>query len=478
MADELGTLAQIQDWFTRANNVGVPRNAYTAATLDGQGNPPIDGLNNILDTYVAPPVKQISQDYNNAGGGVLGAGAAAKGALGNYIDATSRYVVEPAINAFNYGVSSAENTGRDFVTGFSKGPTQAAADYAAEQARISTAAQQPKPQQPQPVPQQAIPVLPDPVGSRPADSVDMNERIMRSQPGFDLRNQEASLVNNGFSPSNQQFISADGSKPANFYYKTENGKTRYEIPGAKGIGGASGFVEFQGERKGGGSFSVMPGISNHEKQQYQEIMAREADARKQNEMADFVNRFLTPPDGMNQMQAQLFQERARGIQGLMALQDSQEKNAAANRLAGMEYRRKAAHDDAWMQNQNAQLTETQRNNMNKEEEAAYKVRSGKQDDYRKFMEGADTAAGLYRKALSAPGALIDQKASPHDIIAPILQAYGVSPTNDGQSPYYLDKASPGVIMVRRSPTEIFPVQYDDFLRDHRAQQWKAMVGGR
>lgn len=180
-------------------------------------------------------------------------------------------------------------------------------------------------------------------------------------PADDAQRKDLEMRRNGYSPVTQTFTSGDGSTPANIYYKTDAGKTRYEIPGAKGIGGGPGFVEFQGQRKGGGSFSVMPGLSDGEKRQYAEIIAREKFQRdqavKQNAMADYVNRFMTPPAGMNEMDSRLWAQRQDGLKGLMALQASQEQNQAAAEISRQKSRQEQGRWEADHNQKNDQHNE-------------------------------------------------------------------------------------------------------------------------
>ena len=97
------------------------------------------------------------------------------------------------------------------------------------------------------------------------------------------------LERRGFSPLEQDFDAGDGSRPADIYYKedADAGTTRYEIPGT------TGFAEFQGQRKGGGSFSVMPGLSAANKKRYAELKVRDQREAERREYRDFANEVLS-----------------------------------------------------------------------------------------------------------------------------------------------------------------------------------------
>ena len=123
------------------------------------------------------------------------------------------------------------------------------------------------------------------------------------------------LKRQGFQPADLQYTAPDNTAPANLFYKTDGGKTRYEIPGVKGIGGGAGYAEFQGQRKGGGSFSVIPGLSDGEKQQYAEIQDRERQARQSaamlNHYSEVASRLgLTPNQIVRLLSADTATDRA------------------------------------------------------------------------------------------------------------------------------------------------------------------------
>ena len=122
--------------------------------------------------------------------------------------------------------------------------------------------------------------------SRAVDGFNKAVGVATAKPDY----QAAAMQRQGFQPADLQYTAPDNTAPANLFYKTEGGKTRYEIPGVKGIGGGAGYAEFQGQRKGGGSFSVVPGLSDGEKQQYAEIQDRERQARQS---AAMVNHYAT-----------------------------------------------------------------------------------------------------------------------------------------------------------------------------------------
>ena len=112
--------------------------------------------------------------------------------------------------------------------------------------------------------------------SRAIDGLNKAVGVATAKPDY----QAAAMKRQGYQPAEMQYSAPDNTAPANLFYKTEGGKTRYEIPGVKGIGGGAGYAEFQGQRKGGGSFSVIPGLSDGEKRQYAEIQNREAAQRQ------------------------------------------------------------------------------------------------------------------------------------------------------------------------------------------------------
>ena len=65
------------------------------------------------------------------------------------------------------------------------------------------------------------------------------------------------LQSSGYKPVDLQYSAPGNQPPANLYFKEDAGKVRYEQPGVKGVGGGTGYAEFNGQRKGGGSFSVI-----------------------------------------------------------------------------------------------------------------------------------------------------------------------------------------------------------------------------
>jgi hypothetical protein len=107
-------------------------------------------------------------------------------------------------------------------------------------------------------------------------------------------NPAAQFQQEGFTPLQQTFVAGDGSQPANIFYRdlderhpTGSGggvTTEYQIPGVTQAGGGGrGAAVFQGQRKGGGSFSVVGGRSKEEQQAIDETVAginRQIDAMR------------------------------------------------------------------------------------------------------------------------------------------------------------------------------------------------------
>jgi hypothetical protein len=147
------------------------------------------------------------------------------------------------------------------------------------------------------------------------------------------------LSERGFRPVEQDYIASGNTPPADIYYKEEDGKTRYEIPGLNAIGGGPGYAEFQGKRVGGGSFSVVPGLSQYERKQLAEIEGREKRQRERNELASFMNQFTQPPGDMNPLQAKLWELQQQQLQHFV---NAQTEAAQQTRLAEI----KAAQDQA------------------------------------------------------------------------------------------------------------------------------------
>ncbi len=183
----------------------------------------------------------------------------------------------------------------------------------------------------------------------------------RYSPTESREGQAAVMKAQGYSPLNQTFVAADGSKPANIFYKEmvgEDGKprTRYEIPGKSAMGGGPGFAEFQGQRQGGGSFSVLSGRTPEEQaaidarvaginqqidaQRIEQGKPTQAEEARMNAMANMVSRFATPPDNMTPQQMELWKVQQAQIAGMLAQQAEQDKaqqaNAAAQQKAALE----------------------------------------------------------------------------------------------------------------------------------------------
>ena len=108
--------------------------------------------------------------------------------------------------------------------------------------------------------------------SRAVDGFNKAVGVATAKPDY----QAGVLKRQGFQPADYQYSAPDGQAPASPFYKYDAGKneTTYQIPGVKGS------ATFSGQRKGGGSFSVIPGLSDGEKQQYAEIQDRERQARQ------------------------------------------------------------------------------------------------------------------------------------------------------------------------------------------------------
>ena len=178
----------------------------------------------------------------------------------------------------------------------------------------------------------------------------------RYSPAEAQQGQAAVMKAQGYSPLNQAFVAADGSKPANIFYQEKDGKTRYTIPGESAVGGGAGFAEFQGQRQGGGSFSVLSGRTPEEQAAIDERVAsinKQIDAQRieqgqptlaeearMNAMGNMVNRFATPPDNMNPQQMELWKLQQAQIANMMAQQAEQDKaqqtNTAAQQKAELE----------------------------------------------------------------------------------------------------------------------------------------------
>jgi hypothetical protein len=181
----------------------------------------------------------------------------------------------------------------------------------------------------------------------PSPATDMEERWRRMtspnsntiEPADKSQRQYLEMVARGFKPVEQDYVASGNTPPADIHYKEEDGKTRYEIPGLNAIGGGPGYAEFQGKRKGGGSFSVVPGLSQVEKQRVAEIMGREKQQRQRDELASFMNQFTQPPDGMNEMQAKLWELQQQQLQHFVNAQTEAQQQT---RLAEI----KAAQDQA------------------------------------------------------------------------------------------------------------------------------------
>ena len=108
--------------------------------------------------------------------------------------------------------------------------------------------------------------------SRAVDGFNKAVGVATAKPEY----QAAAMQRQGFQPADYQYSAPDGQAPASPFYKYDPGKneTTYQIPGVKGS------ATFSGQRKGGGSFSVVPGLSDGEKRQYAEIQNREAAQRQ------------------------------------------------------------------------------------------------------------------------------------------------------------------------------------------------------
>ena len=175
-----------------------------------------------------------------------------------------------------------------------------------------------------------------------------------AQEGQAAVQSDAVMKAQGYSPANLDFTTADGSQPANIFYKEEVGadgkpKTRYTIPGQQGLGGVPGYAEFQGQRKGGGSFSVIGGRTPEEQAAIDERVAsinQQIDAQRidqgkptlaeearMNAMGNMVDRFATPPDNMNPQQMELWKVQQAQIAGMLAQQAEQDKAQQANTAA-------------------------------------------------------------------------------------------------------------------------------------------------
>ena len=165
------------------------------------------------------------------------------------------------------------------------------------------------------------------------------------------------LERRGFSPLEQDFIAGDGSRPADIYFKedADAGTTRYEIPGT------TGFAEFQGQRKGGGSFSVMPGLSAADKKRYAELKARDQREAERREYRDFANEVLSQYGDypavaleiLKQAEASMQTRASTGQAGLQAARESQQAQQQwqANHDQSDKHKARELAIDVWKTNQ-------------------------------------------------------------------------------------------------------------------------------
>ena len=130
--------------------------------------------------------------------------------------------------------------------------------------------------------------------SRAVDGFNKAVGVATAKPEY----QAAAMQRQGYQPADYQYSAPDGQAPASPFYKYDPGRneTTYQIPGVKGS------ATFSGQRKGGGSFSVVPGLSDGEKQQYAEIQDRERQVRQS---AAMINHYAGVANALGLTQNQL-----------------------------------------------------------------------------------------------------------------------------------------------------------------------------
>ena len=129
---------------------------------------------------------------------------------------------------------------------------------------------------------------------RVMDGMNKVAAVATAKPDY----QAAAMQRQGYQPADYQYSAPDGQAPASPFYKYDPGRneTTYQIPGVKGS------ATFSGQRKGGGSFSVVPGLSDGEKRQYAEIQNREA---AQRQSAAMINHYAGVANALGLTQNQL-----------------------------------------------------------------------------------------------------------------------------------------------------------------------------
>ena len=241
----------------------------------------------------------------------------------------------------------------------------------------------------------------------PAVTAGLNKVVgaATSKPDY----QAGVLRRQGYQPADYSYSAAD-DHPANVMYKFDPAKneTTYQIPGVKGTDGAPGYATFQGQRKGGGSFSVVPGLSDHEKQQYAEIQDREQRQRHQNQLLDHysavANQFFTPPDGMNPQQAVLWKYRSEQIANLMANEDARERAAREGAVKQSQFNQRLDLDKERLDI--AKLTAQERQAMSRQWLEFQRWRSEQSDKRRAFKANKRRGTNADLGAVVPPAAAV------------------------------------------------------------------------
>lgn len=221
MAEQQGTLAKLQDWFNRANQVNVPRTPYTAAIVDQTYKNPVSQF---IDDKVGAPVRQWGQQTKGA---LNTAFPKATLLLGGDDEMARRGKI-----ADQYAPPNA--------------PPVSSRPAAYPMSELSAT--------PTSAPKAGL-VIPQNVGVPTAD-LSRNVSPDRYDPAVQARGQrnafEQPLMEKGYQPT-----SFDG-----VMYKTQGGQTEYQHP--------KGSVTFQGGalgapgRQGGGTLSVLSGRTPEE----------------------------------------------------------------------------------------------------------------------------------------------------------------------------------------------------------------------
>lgn len=96
---------------------------------------------------------------------------------------------------------------------------------------------------------------------------DFMGRFAASSPQGKVRTQQQQLKQQGYQPANLNYSAPGSQSPADIRYKTDGATTTYQVPGVKGS------ATFQGQRKGGGSFTVAANRTLEEQQAINQTVA-------------------------------------------------------------------------------------------------------------------------------------------------------------------------------------------------------------